>query len=110
MKIANRQARKYVETRTPFVGSNTRAEWATARDRRVYCVYSYKWWLLYLYDEEADVWFENTESFSRTTSKHLSQCRPHNVETIKCDLRTIKDAVYLGVNAVVLRGEEHAVA
>ena len=110
MKIANREARKYVEARMPFVGSNILGEWTTVRDRRVYCVYSYKWWLLFLYDEEADTWFENTESYSRTTSRHMSQCRPHNVLTLKCDLRTIKDAVYLGVNAVVLRGEDHAVA
>lgn len=116
-RIANRDARDYVRNRKEFEGSNlfarmvivtnpgndaTGTEWTS---RMVYVTYSYgHHWPLFVYDENAGVWFENVDYYSRTTSKHRSQAHPL-LPTILCDKVTIRRAVYEGVNAVLLRGE-----
>jgi hypothetical protein len=107
-KIANRDARQYVQTKRPFAASNLYSEWKKLGDRYVYIVYSYgPHWPLFLYDNEVGVWFENMDHYSRTTSKHRSQSHPH-VPTIACSAHTIKQAKHIGVNAVLLRGEDAA--
>ena len=107
-KTSNAKARSYIDQRLPFEGSHLSGEWAQGYEtngRKIYVVYSYGWWPLHIYDEEAGVWFENTESYTPTTTKHRSQSRPTGVKPILCDLNTIKAVITLGVNAVVLRGE-----
>jgi len=72
-KIANRDARAYVACRQPFVGSNMFAEWRDNDSR--YVVYSYgKHFPMYIWTEGH--WYGNADKYSRTTSKHQSQCRP----------------------------------
>lgn len=72
MKIANRDARRHVQSRTAFVGSNLFG--TTIGDN--YAVFSYGiHWPLFIYSNGA--WFENEERHSVTTSKHRSQSHPH---------------------------------
>ena len=124
-KIPNRQARGYVQELKPFTASNIFAEWITVKyreedrwkDRRIYVVFSYgKHWPLFVYDGQAEVWFENTERYSdggvrpprldllNTTSRHRSQAHPLR-PTIACDVQTMKEVLTTGVNAILLRGE-----
>lgn len=72
MKIANRDARRHVQSRTTFVGSNLFG--ATFHDG--YAVFSYGFhWPLFIHSN--GMWFENEERHSVTTSKHRSQSHPH---------------------------------
>lgn len=92
-KIANHQARSYVERKEPFVGSNTFAEW----ENSLYVVYSYGYhWSLFVYDSEANLWFENIRKCSRTTSRHLSQLRPYNVQLTPMEAHEIDALVRAG--------------
>ena len=76
-RVNNNQARQYVERKEPFEASNTFAEW----ENGFYVVYSYGYhWVMFVYDSEADLWFENTDKYSRTTSRHHSQLKPYNIQ------------------------------
>lgn len=69
--IANKNARRYVENLQPFTGSNL---WAEQRGE-FYVVFSYRYtWPLVVFDGTR--WHINTEKYSVSTSRHLSQCRP----------------------------------
>lgn len=104
-KIANKNAREYVQNKQAFKGANLYGDWRYISNRDVYVVYSYgAHWPLFMYDDAVGVWFENTERVSVSTSKHATQAHPH-VPTIVCDTNTIKRAISEGVNAVLLRGE-----
>ncbi len=86
MKIANSKARALVQSQTPFTGSNTNAGMING----MYVVFSYgNHWPLFVYHNW--VWFENTDSFSRSTSKHRSQLHPlTNTVPMHCEeLKTI---------------------
>jgi hypothetical protein len=81
-KIANRDARFYIEKRIPFQGSNLYASYTSNGD---YVVYSYgPHWPLLIYTN--GVWFANKDKRSRTTSRHFSQCRP-DVQNSRIKLR-----------------------
>lgn len=73
MKIANRIARVFVRELVPFTGNNLYAE----NRRQLYVVFSYgEHWPLWVYDRTKDRWYENSDKYSSTTSKHKSQTRP----------------------------------
>lgn len=74
-KISGQKARAYVQARKPFTNHNGQlyGKW----DGAVYVVYSYgPHWPLFIYDAKHDVWFENEDRYSATTSKHRSQTHP----------------------------------
>lgn len=72
MKIANRDARRYVQSRTLFTGSNLFSQYS----HDGYAVLSYGvHWPLFIHSN--GMWFENEERHSVTTSKHRSQSHPH---------------------------------
>jgi hypothetical protein len=83
MKIANRDARKFVQRQHPFQGNNIFAEFGTVNHptgengpEMWYAVYSYgAHWPLFVYAN--DTWFENENRYGTTTSKHRTQCHPH---------------------------------
>jgi hypothetical protein len=83
MKIANRDARKFVQKQHPFQGNNIFAQFHTVNNEdgtngpgMWYAVYSYgAHWPLFVYAN--DTWFENEEHASVTTSKHRTQTHPH---------------------------------
>jgi len=82
MKIANRDARQYVQKQHPFDGSNLYGSWFCVNPSSIdsgdngYVVCSYgPHWPLFIYVN--DTWFENSESHSRSTTRHRSQTHPH---------------------------------
>lgn len=86
MKIANREARSHVQKQLPFTGNNIFAELfcVNATDPQPgdygYAVYSYGHHhplFVCITVEGQDLWFENEDKYSVTTSKHRSQCHPH---------------------------------
>ena len=71
MRTANKDARRLVEARQPFTGSNLFAEWSG----EVYAVYSYGYhWPLIVH--KGGEWFINEDKYSQSTSCHLTHCRP----------------------------------
>ncbi len=73
MKTSNSRAKQLVNELKAFKGNNTFAE----DNHTVYVVYSYGYHFpLYVYDKVLSVWYENTDKYSVTTSKHKSQLRP----------------------------------
>jgi len=74
-RVANADARRYVQNHEEFIGSNTYAEWRGPVMRRRYVVYSYgEHWPLFVYEDGK--WYENADKYSPTTSKHRSQLHP----------------------------------
>jgi hypothetical protein len=109
--IANGKARDMVDERRPFRGSNVWAEWGmNAYDNKLYVVYSYRYTFpLFVYDEQANTWYENDSQFSQTTSRHRTQCRPTGVETIKCgveDMNILAMSGGIGLIERANKGEE----
>jgi len=83
MKIANRDARQFVQKQHPFEGSNMYAQFHTVNHPTGengpgmwYAVYSYgDHWPLFVHAN--DTWFENEDKHGVTTSKHRTQTHPH---------------------------------
>ncbi len=82
MKIANRDARQFVQKQHPFEGNNIYAQFHTMKNEdgthtgMWYAVYSYgDHWPLFIHCH--DTWFENEDKRSVTTSKHRTQTHPH---------------------------------
>lgn len=77
MKIANRDAREFVQKQHPFEGSNMFAQFHPESDGLRYVVYSYGEHFP-MYINCKGIWFENEDKFSRSTARHMSQARPTN--------------------------------
>jgi hypothetical protein len=83
MKIANRDARQFVQKQHPFEGSNLYAQFHTQNHPNGengpdmwYVVYSYgTHWPLFIH--AGGTWFENKDTHSQSTKRHHSQCHPH---------------------------------
>lgn len=77
-RVNNANARKYVQAKSLFKGSNLFSE----RVSELYVVYSYgTHWPLFVYDRVSNVWYENMDKKSGTTSRHRKQAHPQ-CETI----------------------------
>lgn len=71
MKISNKNARRYVEQRWIFRGSNCFSE----QRGSIYVVFSYgRHWPMFIYRDGQ--WYENGSEYSVTTSIQHSQLRP----------------------------------
>lgn len=71
MRTSNGKARVTVQARLPFKGNNTFGEWVGGS----YAVFSYgHHWPMFAYVD--GTWYENSDRFSRTTSKHHGQLHP----------------------------------
>lgn len=83
--VSGWKARPLVQSKTNFKNNNGQlfGRWETPD---LYVVYSYGLhWPLYAYDDTLNVWYENEDRASRTTSKHRSQtCPLVNTETRSC--------------------------
>lgn len=89
-RTSNFKARSLVQSRTPFKGSNTFAEW----DGKRFVVYSYgKHWPLFVWCEVAKCWYENSDKYSRTTSKHRMQLHPL-ADTVKRSRNNLYSLIY----------------
>lgn len=106
-RINGRTARAWVLEKQPFKNSNGQffAYWQGLdglenRNAR-YVVYSYgTHWPLFVYVPQVNLWFENKEKFSRTTSKHRMQAHPL-CETVPLSLEQIKLLDRLGHSSLV---------
>jgi hypothetical protein len=104
MKIANRDARQYVQRQHPFTGNNLYATFWCANPSSTdpgdngYAVFSYgAHWPLFVCVN--GVWYENEDRRSRTTSKHRSQTHPH-VDTVPASTEWLIRLIRKGYTAV----------
>jgi hypothetical protein len=105
MKIANVNARKYVQKRIPFSGSNLMG--SNVRED-MYVVFSYgSHWPLFIYTNGQ--WYENEDRTSVTTSKHRTQTHPRcptMLLSIKWMERLATNGYQALVKARIVEGEE----
>ena len=105
VRIANRDARGYVQDRTPFIGSNIEAVWRknNLTGDRMYVVTSYgTHWPLFIW--ENGVWYENADKYSPTTSKHKSQTHPL-CDTVPMSSKDMVCLQYYGIGGVAAGAE-----
>ena len=82
MKINNRNAAPHVRECVDIRGSNVFSKRRnTSTGTGAYIVYSYGEHFP-MYIKEGKNWYENIDKYSRSTSRHQSQCRPSGVNTI----------------------------
>ena len=87
MKVANKNARQYVDELKVFEGSNTFAENKVQYEDKLYVVFSYGYHFpMYIYDYQAGIWIGSRDKYSVSTTRHQSQCAPS--EKIHCWLDT----------------------
>lgn len=99
MKISTRSCRAAVKARGVFqCYGSLYSEWRKARDgTRMYVVYSYgEHWPLFVWHD--GTWYENSERYSVTTSKHRSASHPH-CDTIPASCDSLKRFVSQGMDA-----------
>jgi len=76
IKVSGWKARPYAQNGINFTNHNGQlyGTWLTPN---LYVVYSYgPHWPLFVYDTTLNLWYENEDRASRTTSKHRSQTFP----------------------------------
>ena len=89
-RIANKDAREYVQKAEPFQGSNLFGEYDDSDEgsNTPYVVYSYGYHFpMFIYLN--NIWYENSDKYSVSTSKHQSQSHPM-METIKLNTEDMK--------------------
>ena len=86
MKVANSKARGAVQTLSPFTGSHTFGEWNGSA--YVVCSYGYHFPLFVFKD---GAWYENSDKYSVSTSKHRTQLHPleETVKAATADMRRL---------------------
>ena len=93
-RIANRNAREYVQKNEPFQGSNMFGVFDDddQGSNTPYVVYSYGYhfpMFIYL----GNSWYENSDKYSVSTSKQQSQTRP-TMETVKLNTKDMKKLLW----------------
>ena len=81
-RTANKDAYSYTENKYEFKGSNTFAE----KNEGTYAVYSYGYHFP-LYVFKNDTWYENSDKYSVSTSKHKTQLRPSGFRGVEIDFK-----------------------
>lgn len=90
IRINNRDARQYVTSLTPFMGSNL---FSVAYDD-LYVVYSYgNHFPIYIHSALSGGWYANSDRYSSSTSRHQSLARPFAVDT---------DAIWLSTEGMLV--------
>ena len=87
-RIANQNAREYVQRNEPFQGSNMFGVFDDddQGSNTPYVVYSYGYHFpMFIFINGH--WYENSDKYSRSTSKQQSQARP-TMKTIKLNIRS----------------------
>lgn len=83
MKTTNRKSSEFTRAKQAFEASNLKAVWRGG----IYIVYSYGWFPLFIYNQVQDCWLMNSEKYSVSTSKQMTQCHPG----CKTELRTLEE-------------------
>ena len=91
MRVANKNAKQYVNELKSFKGSNIFAENRVSfNGEELYVVYSYGYHFpMYIYDYQTEIWIGSRDKYSVSTSKQQSQCRPSG--KIPCWLNTAEE-------------------
>lgn len=80
-RLTNREMRNAVLAKLEFQ-NNGKTCWGEWINDTQYVVYSYREsWPLIIYDKKYDIWFENRDKYSNTTTRHLTYASPHKSET-----------------------------
>jgi len=70
-RTSNKDCRSLVERKVEFKANNVFSEWEDDK----YIVYSYgKHFPMFIFKDRK--WYENSDKYSRTTSRHQTQARP----------------------------------
>ena len=89
-RIANKNAQEYVNRAEPFQGSNLFGEYDDSDEgsNTPYVVYSYGYHFpMFIYLN--NIWYENSDKYSVSTSKHQSQSHPM-MDTVKLNTEDMK--------------------
>ena len=79
MRVANKDAKQYIDRQEKFIGSNTFGEQAD----NLYVVYSYgHHFPMYIYDRQAGEWIGNKGRDSVSTTRQQSHCRPSDLASV----------------------------
>ena len=99
-RVANTKCKPYVTERNPFRGSNLYGIYSLIdADHEVYTVYSFgDHYPMFIYTE--GMWFENEDSYSRTTSKQKSQARPMGIRPILLSTRWMQRLANNGYQSI----------
>ena len=107
-RIANKDARAYVQRRVEFQGNNTFAREVITDHSVVYAVFSYgAHFPMFVAETTADFkthWYVNTDKWSRTTSKHYGQLHPHVNYMVPMDTDRMKHIARGGLMELVAKG------
>lgn len=79
MRTTNSKSYIYTTKRQEFKANNLFAKWTDG----VYVVYSYgKHFPMYIYNPIEQIWYENKDKYSQSTSKQQTQARPTGEDTV----------------------------
>lgn len=82
MKYANKDMRKAVEYITEFKNNNETVYSVRYENAGIYAVFSYgDHWPMWVYDWNANQWYENVSVYGNTTSRHAYYTKPYNFLT-----------------------------
>lgn len=103
-RVNNKDSAFYVRNQYEFQGSNMYGINLEGQNHRTYVVYSYgTHFPMFVWDYNTFEWYENTDRFSRTTSKQQNQCRPeYGIPlTNKFDTDAMKQIATMGYNGFI---------
>jgi hypothetical protein len=98
-KTSNIHARQFVKDHEEFQGNNLHGDIVVRDGTAMYCVWSYGYWPLFVYVAPVEKWYENTDRYSVTTSKHRSQTHPH-CDTVRVNRAALTDLINRGADAL----------
>jgi len=103
MSISNKDCAPYVTDRREFKGSHLFGEWDSVAEwisnENMYAVYSYGYHFP-IYIWVGGIWYENTDKYSMSTSKHQTQARP-DADTVKMDTDGMVDILRSSVQELI---------
>jgi len=80
--VPGTRARRYVQHNLDFTNSSKSLAGTYIPSEQLYAVTSYDHWFLFIYSDITGQWYECSDKYSVTTSKHHSQTHPLT-DTIK---------------------------
>jgi len=86
VRTSNRASRELSRHLIPFKASNLSGKFVGSD----YVIYSYGWYPVFVHKD--GVWYENTNKYSVSTAKQMTQVRPTS-DTIKLNIDDIKDLI-----------------
>ena len=93
MRIDNGDCRNYVTNRVEFTGNNLFS--VKYDEQGLYVVYSYgEHFPIYVYDDNRDIWLENSGKYSISTGKHQSQACPNCRVFVPSTTQELKNLIH----------------